>query len=200
MSETLTLSPRTQANREKIYQAAITLIARQGLEATTMGQIAAEAGMARASVFNHFPSKLLFLAEFFQRFTEDVITAARSARLTGVRNRLQALFAAIGPVAQANKGMVREFASLAMGHGPLAEAESEADDRMRIFFRELVEEGQASGELRTDTDPDLLTDFLLGILTVTTHDWVNAGQKTPLQADLTTRFELLFQGIAKSPA
>ena len=84
MTELLTLSPRARANREKIYQAAITLIERQGLEATTMDGIAAEAGMARASVFNHFPSKLLFLAEFFQRFTEDVITAARSARLTGV--------------------------------------------------------------------------------------------------------------------
>ncbi|WP_138512160.1 TetR/AcrR family transcriptional regulator [Maricaulis alexandrii] len=200
MTELLTLSPRARANREKIYQAAITLIERQGLEATTMDGIAAEAGMARASVFNHFPSKLLFLAEFFQRFTDDVIRAARSARLTGFRNRLEALFAAIGPIAHANKAMVREFASLAMGHGPLADAESEADDIMRTFFRELVDEGQASGELRADVDPDVLTDFLVGILTVTTHDWVNSGQKTPLQADLSARFDLLFQGIEKSSA
>ncbi|WP_203295090.1 TetR/AcrR family transcriptional regulator [Maricaulis parjimensis] len=198
MTETLSLSPRARANREKIYQAAITLIERQGLEATTMDEIAAEAGMARASVFNHFPSKLLFLAEFFQRFTDDVIGAARSARLTGFRNRLEALFAAIGPIAHANKAMVREFASLAMGHGPLAEAESEADDVMHSFFRELVEEGQRTGELRPDVDTGVLTDFLLGILTVTTHDWVNSGQSSSLQADLAARFELLIQGIAKS--
>ena len=45
MTEPLSLSPRARANREKIYQAAITLIERQGLEATTMDGIAATISM-----------------------------------------------------------------------------------------------------------------------------------------------------------
>lgn len=193
------LSPRALANREKIYEAAIKLIKRHGLEATTMDEIAVESGMARSSVFNHFPSKLAFLAEFFERFTDDVIRAASQARLTGFHNRLEALFAAIGPIAHANKAMVREFAVLAMGHGPLAQAESEADATMRAFFCNIVDEGLASGEIRDDVDAELLADFLLGILTVTAHDWVNAGQTTSLQSDLSARFNLLIRGIEKRP-
>lgn len=195
MTETATLSPRAAANREKIYQAAIKLIDRQGFEATTMEEIAAEVGMARASVFNHFPSKLIFLAEFFHRFNRQVIDAASAARLSGYRNRLEALFAAMGPVAHSNKPLVREIASLAMGHGPLAETESEVDDEMLAFFRALVREGQESGEIRGDIEIDFLADMMLGLLTVTAHDWVNRGQKTSLQADLSARFDALIQGL-----
>ena len=68
---------------------------------------------------------------------------------------------------------------------------------MRMFFRNIVDEGLASGEIRDDVDADLLADFLLGVLTVTAHDWVNAGQTTSLQADLSARFSLLIQGVEK---
>lgn len=196
MTDTLTLSPRAAANREKIYQAAITLIERQGYDATTMEEVAAEAGMARASVFNHFPSKLIFLAEFFHRFTHDVISAAGAARLTGYRNRLEALFAAMGPIAHANKALIREIASLAMGHGPLAETESAVDDEMLVFFRSIVSEGQSNGDIRADIEVDFLADMMLGLLTVTAHDWVNRGQTSSLQADLSARFDVLIQGLA----
>ncbi len=194
---TNTLSPRAMANREKIYDAAVRLIQRYGLEATTVDDIAAEAGMARSSVFNHFSSKTAFLEEFFQRFTSEVIGAASQAQLTGFRNRLQALFAAIGPIAHSNKAMVREIAGLAMGGGPLNYAEREADETMRCFFREIVADAIISGEIRNDVDAEFLTDFLLGILTVTANDWVNRGQKTSLQADLCARFDLLLDGIRK---
>jgi len=186
---------RAQASREKIYQAALSLIQERGFDATTMQNISDKAGVARASVFNHFPNKLQFLAEFFRRFTGDVIAAARQAQVSGFRNRLETLCAAIGPIAHTNTRLVAEVASLAMGHGPLASEESEVDDLIRNLFLDIVEDGQLTGEIRVDIDAGFLADLLLALLTVTTHDWVNRGQKTSLQADLSNRFSVLIDGI-----
>lgn len=192
----LPTSARAIANREKIYHAAITLIEQHGLDATTMDEIAVAANMSRSSVFNHFPNKISFVAEFFQRFTREVIGAASDANIDGFRNRLEALCAAIRPIAYSNKGMTREFAKLAMGGGPLESVEHEADDLMGNFFRDIIKEGIASKEIRSGLDQEVLANFLLGILTVTTHDWVNNGQQLSLQVELSTRFNLLFEGIA----
>ena len=187
---------RALANREKIYRAALSLIVERGFDATTMQDISREAGVARASVFNHFPTKLLFLAEFYQRFTEDVIALARRANVRGFRNRLDTLCEVFGQGAHANTRLVAEIASLAMGHGPLAEKESAVDKLLHELLMELVQEGQAGGEIRRDIDPGFLADLLLGLLTVTAHDWVNRGQKTSLQTDLRERFSVLIQGVA----
>lgn len=50
------LSQRAKANRDRIYTAAIELIRERGYGAVTMTDIAKAAGVARASVFNHFPA------------------------------------------------------------------------------------------------------------------------------------------------
>lgn len=186
---------RAQANREKIYQAALSLIQERSFDATTMQDISDQAGVARASVFNHFPNKLLFLAEFYRRFTEDVIAHARQTEARGFRNRLEGLCDEFGQAAHANARLVAEIASLAMGHGPLASEESEVDELLHELFMEIVRDGQSSGEIRHDIDTRFIADLLLGLLTVTAHDWVNRGQKSSLQTELRDRFSVLIQGI-----
>jgi AcrR family transcriptional regulator len=189
-------STRVMANRERLYEAAIALFEQKGFHHTSMEEIAKSAGMARASAFNHFPSKLLFLAEFFHRFTSEVIEAASSAKISGFRDQLEGLFAAIGPIAHANKPIMREITALTMGHGPLAPVESEVDDEMLSFFRTIVMQGQKNGEVVLEWDQDFLAELMLGLLTVTANDWVNQGQERSLQAELSRRFEVLLRGMA----
>lgn len=50
--------------RDRVYAAAVELFIEQGFDATSMEQIAARAGVVRATVFNHFPRKAAFLDEW----------------------------------------------------------------------------------------------------------------------------------------
>ena len=188
-------SSRREINREKIYLAAMQLFAQRGFTETTMQDIAVEAGLARASVFNHFPEKAALLGEFFHRFNHTVIEAARAAKVKGCQARLEAMFAAIGPIANANAAAFKNFAFLAASDGPLAEIEKEADDEMLDFFLDILREGQDDGEIAVQHDPRFTAKMMLGLLTITALDWVNSGQKSSLQVDLSDRFQLLFQGI-----
>tara|TARA_R110002124_G_scaffold60309_14_gene165456 strand:- start:2509 stop:3102 length:594 start_codon:yes stop_codon:yes gene_type:complete len=187
---------RSLANREKIYHAAITLIRRDGFGATTMQDIAQAAGVARASVFNHFPGKALFLAEYYRRFTRQVIAAAREIAAPGLRGQIETLFVALDAAATADKPLIAEIAALTMPSGPLGETEREVDHEMLTFLREAVDQGQASGEIRHEIEPAFLAEFLLGILTNTAQAWVNSGQTISLSAGLLARFDVVIQGIA----
>src|SRR5882757_2888239 len=50
-------SARRQATRQKLYDAAVTLIAEQGFSATTVDEIAERAGVAKGTVYYNFASK-----------------------------------------------------------------------------------------------------------------------------------------------
>lgn len=191
------LSQRAQANRDRIYTAAIELIRERGYDAVTMADIARAAGVARASVFNHFPAKLAFLGEWFERFTRQVLNEASEQAGNSAWARLVRVLEVMGKGAHANKDIIVHVASLAMGHGPLAATEAELDDELQLFFVAIIRDGQAAGEIDPELDAEFLADMWVGLLTVTAHDWVNRGQRSNLSADLTNRFGTLFRGIEK---
>lgn len=191
------LSQRAQANRDRIYTAAIELIRERGYDAVTMADIARAAGVARASVFNHFPAKLAFLGEWFERFTRQILNEASEQAGNSAWARLVRVLEVMGKGAHANKDIIVHVASLAMGHGPLAATEAELDDELQLFFVAIIRDGQSAGEIDPELDAEFLADMWVGLLTVTAHDWVNRGQRSNLSADLTNRFGTLFRGIEK---
>mgnify|MGYP001568231961 FL=1 len=186
---------RSIANREKIYQAAMDLFRDRVLDAVTMQDIADQAGMSRASVFNHFHNKIALLGEFFERFTVEALEMAGASSATGFRGRLVSLFGPLGTIAHRNKPIIAQIASLAMGHGPLAELESELDNDLVRYFLDVIADAKQANEIRHDLDDNFLAHMLLGLLTVTAHDWVNSGQKTRLDEDLIARFDVLIAGV-----
>ncbi|MDG2043138.1 MAG: TetR/AcrR family transcriptional regulator [Maricaulis sp.] len=186
---------RSIANREKIYQAAMDLFRDRVFDAVTMQDIADQAGMSRASVFNHFHNKIALLGEFFERFTVEALEMAGASSATGFRGRLVSLFGPFGTIAHRNKPIIAQIASLAMGHGPLAELESELDNDLVRYFLDVIADAKQANEIRHDLDDNFLAHMLLGLLTVTAHDWVNSGQKTRLDEDLIARFDVLIAGV-----
>ncbi|CAM5582725.1 hypothetical protein SVIOM74S_08384 [Streptomyces violarus] len=56
-------STRREATRQKLYEAAVTLIAEQGFSATTVDEIAERAGVAKGTVYYNFASKSVLFEE-----------------------------------------------------------------------------------------------------------------------------------------
>jgi len=74
---------RRAQTRAEIAQAAMKLFLRNGFEETTADEIAAAAGVSRATFFNYFPQKELILADFASS------RAARVEQLLAGRGRLR---------------------------------------------------------------------------------------------------------------
>jgi AcrR family transcriptional regulator len=82
---------RTQA---AIDMAARTVIARKGILATSIADIAAEAGRSAASFYNYYDSKEAMVRQWALRFRDEANQRARSVTGHGLSNRERAYEAA----------------------------------------------------------------------------------------------------------
>jgi AcrR family transcriptional regulator len=153
------------ARREQIIAAGLACFARSGYHATTMADVAAQAGVSKGTPYLYFDSKqALFLALHEQW---DCGTMQRiDAAIAGLPDRgrqspravLHAVAAAIAAHVQAEAETCRvlmEARALAAHEPVIAAAVRAADDRSHRQLEDLITAGVSAGEWPADTDPAL---------------------------------------------
>jgi TetR/AcrR family transcriptional repressor of nem operon len=155
--------------RNMIIQKAAALFNRQGYLTVSMSQIMAATGLEKGGIYNHFKSK------------EDLALAAfeYSVEVTLARHR-EEMASRAGAIEQL-KGILETFlgkGATVPGGCPIMNAAIESDDAhpglrdrarlamdgMRGLVRDTVAIGIQSGEIRPDTDPDVVTTVLIATL------------------------------------
>jgi TetR/AcrR family transcriptional repressor of mexCD-oprJ operon len=148
--------PLQQRVAGAILDGAAHVFALQGDQAN-MNDVAAAAGVARATVYRYFPSREALLAELAQSAVRDVEERLTSARIDavppeeGIPRAVRALLDAGDPFVL----LVRRY--------PTSERERFERSVMRPL-RELFERGQADGDVRADIPSARLTESLLGLI------------------------------------
>lgn len=74
-------SPRTEATRRRLFDAAMELIGQRGAEAVTVDEIAAAAGVAKGTVYYNFGSKNELVAQLLQHGMAVLMAALAPASL-----------------------------------------------------------------------------------------------------------------------
>ena len=67
-------------NLSQLLAAAVELMSRQGFEATTMKQIAREAGLGDATIYKYFPSKEKLVLGYYERVLAEALTLTAQTR------------------------------------------------------------------------------------------------------------------------
>ena len=156
-------NPQVQRTHGLMLDAAGALLARGGPEAVTHLRVAEEAGVARATVYRHWPNRADILLDLLRRGADLnlVLPAADLSIEMRVAGVLRAFAAALtGESGQTLSAMIG-----------LAEWDRDvfaALERMTEFgprmLRGVLEAGVERGELVPGTDVDLLADRLIGPL------------------------------------
>ena len=158
--------PRTPApGARRIESAARRLFAARGYTGTSMAEIAAAAGVSKATVFHHYRSKRelyeALLGDAFAGFREQVIPLLDSSR--DLQGSLREFAAAHIDRLTRMQGTMRLIAR-EMLSGTAASSDLFAGGEMSRNFSLLVEElrrGQERGTVRADVDPGLAVFLVL---------------------------------------
>ncbi len=139
-----------------ILDGAAQVFAVQG-EQASMNDVAAAAGVARATVYRYFPTRETLLDELAQAAVRDV-----DARLTAAR------IDAVAPEEGVAR-VVRAFVDLGDSFVLLARLRGRSDpkrfeDRLIEPLRRLFERGQAAGDIREDITSARLAESLIGLV------------------------------------
>lgn len=149
--------------RERIIDATLRLVAEQGLAGVTMVAVANTAGVARATLYNHYPDVPSILA--------DVATAHNQHAIDGLT---QALTVTSTPT-KAIEQLVRHIAAIS-SHGhtlathhdfppELRDQLSAFDTELEQRIRSILTDGIANGDFRPELDPDFTALLLRHALT-----------------------------------
>ncbi len=156
---------RGRETQAAIDAAARAVIARKGILATTISDIASEAGRSTASFYNYYDSKEAMVRTWAQRFQDEAGERARTVVQHGLSDR-ERIHEAAKAHWQTYRHRLAEMISvsqLAMVNPDFAEDWSQMCAQPITFITETVRRAQRSGYC-PDDDPRLLAQAIVSML------------------------------------
>jgi AcrR family transcriptional regulator len=153
---------RTQA---AIDAAARTVIARKGILATTIADIAAEAGRSTASFYNYYDSKEAMVREWALRFRDEANQRALTVMRPGLSNRerTQQAASAHWHTYRNRLAEIISVSQLAMINDDFAQYWAEICAIPTSFITDMVRRAQCDGYCAGD-DPPLIAVAIVAML------------------------------------
>jgi TetR/AcrR family transcriptional regulator, regulator of autoinduction and epiphytic fitness len=154
------LDPRIERSRRVVLEATVALIAESGYGAITIEAVAARSGVAKSTIYRHWPSRLELINDAFHELKPSVPLPTEGT----VRDRLVAFLEHVAR----NVGTSTWSACLP---ALIDAAEHDADARAlhcaltragRQSLVQLLQEGVNSGELPDGLDCELMAEALVG--------------------------------------
>ncbi|GAA4682944.1 TetR/AcrR family transcriptional regulator [Streptomyces chumphonensis] len=193
-------SARRSATRQKLYEAAVHLIAEQGFSATTVDEIAEAAGVAKGTVYYNFASKNELFEELLRHGVE-LLTGRLEAAAATVREGGGGRVDSLDAMVRAGLEFIDRYPAFTQLYVAelwrknrtwqstllvvRARAVAVVEEQLRLG----VEEGELSGEI----DVQLTAAALFGMVLVAALDW-QAFQPDRSLDDVHASLSLLLQG------
>lgn len=188
---------------QTIQEAAMRVIAKKGLSAVTMNEIAEEAGIAKGTIYLYFQNR----EELLDKVAEFAISQLH-ARIIEASNRektfekqLRAMVETAMEFFDANSQFFRVYAAARFPEAQAHPAHQACrrDERMEAhltFVATHLESGMRAGKIR-QTDPTRLAIFLIEAVNAIIMLRLNEEKPTPLHNDVDWIMETIFDGISK---
>ncbi|MEV1055342.1 TetR/AcrR family transcriptional regulator [Streptomyces sp. NPDC049887] len=156
---------RLAAAREHLVEQATTVVAESGWANASVTAVAAAAGMAVGSVYQHFPSKQALAVEVFRRASGHEVDVLGDVLREGSGDPVERL--ALGVSVFARRAMERRGLAHALLAAPaepaVGQERLEFRRRYRAVFAEVVREGVDAGLLPRQ-DPEITAAALTGAI------------------------------------
>ncbi|MEU1276217.1 TetR/AcrR family transcriptional regulator [Streptomyces sp. NPDC005799] len=182
--------PRSKQERrdqaeQSLLEAAGRLVARRGVDQTSVADVGTEAGYSRGLVNHHFGSKVALLRRVARESQRSLVEAVEA--LTG--DPLESLVAMIRSYLtwiDRNPADARAFFAMWGAALPeesvLREVFVEFDSRIRTTVEEFVRSGQERGMVRTDIEPAGVAVAITGMLRGTGAQILVAPERVDFEA------------------
>ncbi len=150
------------ATRQRLLESGQALFAQQGLHKVTTHDIAAHAGVAAGTFYNHFSDKHALFRELVDAAVDELNRRVERARneAAPLPERLRAHATALIDFAEDNRDMIRVVFS---GDAESAQVEHDVLDRLARSVADVRRQFIASGQLSDLLDPEVVSQALVGM-------------------------------------
>jgi len=172
-------SPKIEARRSKIIRAAQKVFAQKGFYEATISDVAREAGISDATIYEYFTSKEELLFSIPGETARDALKNMKNIldHIIDTPNKIHAIIYAFLSFYRDNP----DYASIAMlilkQNNNFLETQVYQDIRQlaRLIY-EVIQCGMDQGELRKDIDPLVVRSVILGSIEHLVIRWLMLGK------------------------
>ncbi|MFT4100497.1 MAG: helix-turn-helix domain-containing protein [Burkholderiaceae bacterium] len=186
---------------DHLTDTATRLFAVHGYAAVTMEQIAAEAEVAKRTLYNHFATKDALLARWIEQSLRHSLTelAPKLARRRSAAARLRFVLDASARWCEAHPEHLLAYLRYRFGAFGAGERPDRTVSGVDIVdtWRALIEQGQRSGELRGDSSATQLAIWFHHLYLAALLRWLTTPGLS-LAAELASASRLFFEGALVS--
>jgi len=172
-----------EERRRLIAEAVRRIAADRGLEAVSLGEVAAEAGISKGLVQHYFPAKDAMLRYTTATLHEQVESRIANGATEGAPT-VRAMVLALLPVDDTSRTdalVANAFLVRALKDPEIADRFRAGHAQLREALAAMVTGAQTAGDLSADLDPMLEADLLLALISGL-GDAVLLGHRTPKEA------------------
>ncbi|MCD0448514.1 TetR/AcrR family transcriptional regulator, partial [Actinocorallia sp. API 0066] len=184
--------------REHLVRLAGELFAKKGFQATTVRDIAKEAGILSGSLYHHFDSKESIVDEVLSSFFDELMAANRAVVERGgppretIAELVRIAFGTLEPHRAAITVMQNDWNYL-KGQERFAYL-TKAEDEVEKMWVTAIREGQETGLFRDDIDPKLTYRMIRDTIWVAIR-WFQPGGRLNAKGLAEHYLKVLFDGI-----
>jgi AcrR family transcriptional regulator len=156
------LDPRVERSRRIILEAVLDELGDAGYGPMTIEGVAARAGVGKSTIYRHWPGKLELVEDAFRTLKAAVTVPDGGSfrdRVVSVIEQVASLIAA-----STYSACMPALIEAAERDPSVRDFHNRFSGERREVLVELLRSGVESGDLRADSDPELLADALVGPL------------------------------------
>jgi len=191
-----------QERADLILQAAEAVLAEKGYYDTSMDEIAARVGIAKGTVYLHFPSKEDMVFALFEREMETFlrIVEQTTASLATPQNKLEQILHEMyqGLLGKRMQLLLSFYSNMDVRQG-LLEKKGQLRNRLEKLsaaITTLLEEGKATGEFDTAIPTPVMLSTFFSLLSPQGYKHLVVDEQMPSEELVTHLSRLYFKGIA----
>jgi len=180
---------------DSLTDVALRVFARKGYDGASMDDVAAEAGITKASIYHHVAGKEELLARGFGRAL-DALYAILEEREASSGRPVERLRHIVRRVSEITTAHLAEVTLLFRARGN-SQVERDALERRRRFDRvvaDLVTQAQGAGDVRADLDPRLVARLCFG-MSNSVVEWYRPDGASDSATITNAILAIIFQGL-----
>ena len=156
------MASKRQNKKQDLIDAAVRLVAKNGVRGTTVRSITQEAGVTEAALYRHYASKAELCLDIYTRIVTDMIRA-KEAIASGDAPVRDQLHEWVRVSYESFDRHADAFTFVFLTPHEFTETERQIATLQGLIFTDLVERAQASGQLRR-MPPELALSHFTGVM------------------------------------
>jgi TetR/AcrR family fatty acid metabolism transcriptional regulator len=191
-----------EKTRERIINSAKRLFAEQGYQKTTIIDISKQAGLSEAALYEYFQGKEDLLLMIPQLWVSELLAGLEEQLLgiKGATNKLRKyLWWNMRRIEQSPLDAKIVYLSLKTNANFLKTEVYANVKTLYSYLIDIFEEGKASGEMKSDLNPHLARNIVVGTMDHMVTRWLLREMSYSLFDDLEETFDLLVDAFRADP-